>query len=93
MSSGLDLLAATTGRVAIIETQIALSRRTSFEHGPRRYHGKLYTEDTRRVGASIDNPTSFWPTKPSLVDHVHRRRIHFRHGMPGPGHPTPGGLS
>lgn len=55
-------------RFAVIETQVALSGRTELELEGRRYAGLWYEEDISRSGASLDNPRSFWPTKPSLVN-------------------------
>jgi 2-polyprenyl-3-methyl-5-hydroxy-6-metoxy-1,4-benzoquinol methylase len=54
--------------LAVIETQISLSRQKRISWGGREYEGKSYPEDTRFPGASADNAQSFWPTKASLLN-------------------------
>jgi SAM-dependent methyltransferase len=61
-------LAGLTGRCAIIETQISLSRKRREVHADREYWGRTYPEDISMSGASLDNPESFWPTKSSLLN-------------------------
>jgi len=56
------------GGFALIETQIALKPRRTESYNDRVYRGKSYTEDVTMQGASIDNPLSFWPTRPSLMN-------------------------
>jgi len=53
---------------ALIETNVALTPRNEATSGGQTYHGLWYGEDTTRPGASLDNPRSFWPTKPSLLN-------------------------
>lgn len=66
-----------TTRLLIVDTRIALRAKTSAEVEGRRYHGSLYREHApgssaaERVQdnwASIDNETSFWFTRESLVN-------------------------
>jgi len=65
-------LAGVTGRFAIIETNVSLSKRRKEMHEGREYWGKSYPEDLAMPGASIDNPQSFWPTKASLLNLLQR---------------------
>jgi SAM-dependent methyltransferase len=53
---------------ALIETNVGLKPRKKATSDGQTYHGLWYGEDTRRPGASLDNPRSFWPTKPSLLN-------------------------
>jgi SAM-dependent methyltransferase len=53
---------------ALIETQVALSAKGTAEFEGREYAGRWYDEDTSKDGASLDNPRSFMPTKPSLLN-------------------------
>lgn len=64
-------------KVALVDTHIALSPRSSREHRGHIYHGLTYVEHSaassmamreRSPWASLDNPESFWPTKPSLLN-------------------------
>lgn len=47
---------------------MGLSRRAKVSHRGREYEGFWYPEDTSQWGASLDNPRSFWPTRPSLLN-------------------------
>lgn len=62
---------------AIIDTVVGLSPKRSHEFRGHEYWGCDYTEHPpdsspeereRRLRASLDNPTSFWPTLPSLFN-------------------------
>jgi SAM-dependent methyltransferase len=57
---------------ALIETQVGLATRETVEFDGEPYSGLWYDEDISRPGASLDNPRSFWLTKPSLVNLVSR---------------------
>lgn len=63
-----DNLAGLTRRYAIIETQVGLSDKRREVHNGREYRGTTYPEDVAMSGASLDNPESFWPTRPSLLN-------------------------
>jgi hypothetical protein len=54
--------------VAVVETQVGLTRPLTVTWRGREYHGKSYPEDISQPGASKDNPQSFWPTRPSLLN-------------------------
>ena len=53
---------------AVVETQVSLSVQREEAWGGNRYQGKSYPEDVAQPGASKDNPESFWPTRPSLLN-------------------------
>ncbi len=64
-------------KVVVIDTHIALAPERVFAHGGRTYSGKLFGEfaagatDEERAKSrlsSADNDTSFWLTRPSLVN-------------------------
>jgi SAM-dependent methyltransferase len=64
-------------RVVLIDTHIALEGRESVEYRGKRYWGSIYREHAdgsnqqqraSRGWASWDNTTSFWLTRPSLVN-------------------------
>jgi SAM-dependent methyltransferase len=61
-------LAGLTGRYAIVETQVSLTRKRREVHNGHEYWGRSYPEDVSKSGASLDNPESFWPTKASLFN-------------------------
>jgi len=72
-----ETMYAMTNRVLIIDTHISLSPSATTSHKKKTYHGHFNTEhsltDTpeekeRKPLASIDNNTSFWFTRPSLVN-------------------------
>ena len=79
-ADGVDLMSRVSQlcrRVAIVDTQIGLSGRVRHRSGAAEYRGALYREhleDTTSAereqitGASIDNPLSFWFTRPSLCN-------------------------
>jgi SAM-dependent methyltransferase len=54
--------------LAVIETQVALSRPRREVWRGHEYRGKSYPEDIAHPGASKDNPESFWPTRASLLN-------------------------
>ncbi len=65
------------GKVVIIDTHIALAPERDFDHGGKTYAGKLHSEfaasatDEERATSrlsSADNDTSFWLSRPSLVN-------------------------
>ena len=61
-------LAQRCTQFAIIETQVGLRPSTRVADGDREYFGLSYSEDISHPGASLDNPSSFWPTRPSLLN-------------------------
>ena len=63
-----EALAATGCRLAIVETQVSLSGRKSFSYDGHTYRGREDPEVIERPAASLDNPVSFWLTKPSLLN-------------------------
>jgi SAM-dependent methyltransferase len=54
--------------LAIIETQVSLSRPRRETWRGHEYAGRSYPENVAHPGASKDNPESFWPTRPSLLN-------------------------
>jgi len=54
--------------LTVVETQIALSRPRTETWRGRRYRGRTCPEDTRELGASYENPESFWMTRSSLIN-------------------------
>jgi len=54
--------------LSIIETQVSLSPKREVAYGGHTYWGMDYPEDTTLPAASIENETSFWLTKPSLLN-------------------------
>lgn len=66
-----------TTKVVIIDTQIALRKKTSYKSGNDEYWGVLYNEHksvdsqkqkATKLWASWDNNESFWFTRPSMVN-------------------------
>jgi hypothetical protein len=64
-------------RLTIIDTHVGLREDSSFLWEGRRYHGHLYSEHAAadalavrmaRACASLNNDSSFWLTKPSLLN-------------------------
>jgi predicted RNA methylase len=55
-------------RIVVIRSAVGLSPDFDEYVGSRRYRGRRYREDVRHRGASIDNPTSIWPTRASLLN-------------------------
>lgn len=64
-------------RLTIVDTHVGQSMVVSVIHRGHRYHGDLFREHGEEEGAevkltrklaSLDNPTSFWITKPSLLN-------------------------
>lgn len=53
---------------AIIETQVGLSGKASTSYRGTTYVGLAYREEAKHAGAAIEDSTSFWPTKPSLLN-------------------------
>jgi len=53
---------------AVVETQISLSDRTSFEYDGQTYWGRSSPEVTRRPGAAVDVTDAFWLTRSSLMN-------------------------
>lgn len=77
----LDTLAAMTLRVLIVDTHVSLTPEAEFGFEGQRYHGRTFREhgpgDTAatiesRTLASLDNPQSFWLTRPSLLNMLER---------------------
>lgn len=82
----LDKLATVTRTALVINTHVSLFPWLPAAHGDHLYWGKSFLEHPpftslaarrRAVWSSIDNMTSFWPTRPSLVNAVRRA------GFPG----------
>jgi SAM-dependent methyltransferase len=76
-----EQLAELSSRAAIIDTHFSLRRKESRPYRGKRYwgtpvreHDPAASREEREValGASIDNPESFWLTKPSLYNLVRR---------------------
>lgn len=65
-------VAAATSHLAIFETQVSLAPKHAAEHRGGTYFGDHYREDTTQPGASLDNPTSFWLTRSSLLNLLDR---------------------
>jgi len=70
-----------TDRLVIIDTHVALRGRKKVIIGGNVYYGDAYQEHSqsatqdqksRRLWASWDNPTSFWFTRPSLINMLNR---------------------
>jgi SAM-dependent methyltransferase len=61
-------VAESTSRLAIFETQIALSGRRVEQLDGKVYRGRSYPEDAVERGAALVSGTSFWPTKASLLN-------------------------
>ncbi len=64
-------------RVVVVDTHVALSPKEQFLHGGDEYWGTTYREHAdnateeekaKKLLSSADNPTSFWFTRPSLVN-------------------------
>jgi hypothetical protein len=91
-----------TDKLVIIDTHVALHGRKQAIIGKDIYYGDTYREHgenatqeqkSRRGWASWDNPTSFWFTRPSLVNMLNRAGfssvyenfvpLHKNFGMPG----------
>lgn len=89
-------------RLIVIDTHIALDPIESITHENKQYWGKVYLEHaatdtheekTKRLWASADNSTSFWFTRPSLVNILSRAGFssvhecftppHLNFGKPG----------
>jgi SAM-dependent methyltransferase len=65
------------GRLVVIDTHVALQPGERFAHGGDEYWGKIFREHAddatpeekaKARGSSADNTTSFWFTRPSLVN-------------------------
>jgi SAM-dependent methyltransferase len=54
--------------LAVIETQISTKPAREIWHGGNQYWGRESVEDQSLPGAAIGNSTSFWMTKPSLLN-------------------------
>jgi len=70
-----------TDRLVILDTHVSLSGRKKAILGGNVYYGHIYREHgehanqeqkSRRSWASWDNPTSFWFTRPSLINMLNR---------------------
>src|SRR5262249_12702792 len=64
-------------RLVVIDTHVALQPVVSFVYGGEKYWGSVFREHSddatpeekaRNLWASAENPTSFWFTRPSLVN-------------------------
>lgn len=67
--------------LAVIDTHVSLSGRSTREHGGYAYRGHVFVEHSPRASsgereasrwASLDNPESFWPTQASLCNGLQR---------------------
>ncbi len=72
-----EKIAGVTKSVAIFDTQISLKSSKPYVHNNAKYYGRRHIEhrkkasgDEKKMGTwlSIDNPMSFWLTKPSLLN-------------------------
>jgi hypothetical protein len=63
----IERVAELTRRLAVIETQISLTRREQVSYHGRAYWGRWYAEGNT-PGASVGNERSFWLTCPSLLN-------------------------
>lgn len=89
-------------RVSVIDSNMSLAPQERFVHGGKEYWGVTYREypdDTpkdvieKAIWSSADNPTSFWFTRPSLVNMLGNagfssvyecfNPIHLNFGKPG----------
>lgn len=64
----LQRIVSSTSRFAVIETQVALRATHTIEVERSPLRGRTYGENTNQPGASVDNPESFWMTRPSLLN-------------------------
>jgi len=77
----LERLGEVCRRLAVIDTHVALSPRSVRSHAGHEYRGISFVEHSaasapeareESVWASLDNPRSFWPTRPSLLNALER---------------------
>jgi SAM-dependent methyltransferase len=70
----LEQIGELSRRMAIVDTHVALSGREARSHGGEAYRGITFPEYAEQdsLWAAIGNRTSFWPTKPSLVNALYR---------------------
>lgn len=75
----LSQIAAVTQGIAIIDTQMAPRPETKITYGGQDYWGRVYLEHEpsassqeklNKLWASLDNPYSFWLTRPSLHNYL-----------------------
>jgi 2-polyprenyl-3-methyl-5-hydroxy-6-metoxy-1,4-benzoquinol methylase len=73
----LEQIAEVCQSFAVIDTHISLTPEQSYLHREREYWGRVYAEHevnataeekAERLWASLDNPKSFWLTRPSLYN-------------------------
>jgi len=73
----LERIAEVCRDLVLIDTHVSLAAEKSFLHKARKYWGKTYlehdarstpAEKAQRLWASLDNPESFWLTRPSLYN-------------------------
>jgi SAM-dependent methyltransferase len=73
----IDRLAEVCGSLLILDTHVGLSPREVHRHDGHEYRGVTFIEHSPRASAgqrerslwaSLDNVTSFWPTRPSLLN-------------------------
>lgn len=93
-------------RVVVVDTHVALTPEQDYAHGGKTYSGKVFSEfaasatDEERAASrlsSADNDTSFWLTRPSLVNAMSAAGfssvyecfapVHMNYGRPGLEHP------
>jgi SAM-dependent methyltransferase len=73
----IDQLAEVCGSLLIVDTHVGLSPRKVYRHDGHEYRGITFVEHSprqhqRSVWASLDNDSSFWPTRPSLLNALER---------------------
>ena len=77
----IDRLAEVCGSLLILDTHVGLSPREVHRHDGHEYYGVTFIEHSPRASAghrerslwaSLDNDTSFWPTRPSLLNALQR---------------------
>jgi SAM-dependent methyltransferase len=95
----LERLADISRGFAIIDTHVGVTARTRAVHRGETYAGRTFIEHRNSstpaerealVKASLDNPTSFWPTRPSLCNALARAgfsSVHECHNPPYPAAP------
>lgn len=73
----LEMMYEMTNRLLVIDTHVALEAKERFLHNGDTYWGKSYYEHSdgstqdkkeKKLWSSWDNPTSFWFTRPSLIN-------------------------
>lgn len=80
VASFLERVAEVCRRCTLIDTHISRTGKKSFVYRGQKYWGSTYIEHratctpeerAKALWASLDNPKSFWPTRPSLYNLLH----------------------